>query len=516
MNNLRHLTLTVATAVMAVATVVAAPYQDPLQDTIRPENLGAAVNSKYDDVLPVIAPDGKTLYFCRSNSPDNVGGMRQDIWISTLQADGTWSAAVNVGVPLNNRENNHVFSITPDGNLALVNDVYSDAANPNRVLAIVRKTATGWAMPQPITIRNWYNRSFNREFSLGNDGTTLVMAVERNDAVGGRDLYVSFRENDSVWSEPRNLGPAVNTESDEVTPFLASDGTSLYFASDGRGGYGAFDIFVTKRLDSTWTHWSEPENLGPTINSRRWDLYYTIPARGDYAYFVSYINTLGAGDIFRVPLPEKVRPNPVVLVYGTVLNSKTKQPIEADVTYEDLTTGREIGRARSAPGTGSYKIILPAGTNYGFRASAAGVVSVNANIDLTSLQAYAEINRDLLLVPIEQGQAVPLNNIFFDYAQSTLRPESFPELDRVVAMMKASTTMRIEVGGHTDNRGNEAINKRLSQDRAQAVMSYLVDRGITASRLTAAGYGKARPTATNDTEEGRQRNRRVELTILQP
>jgi len=515
-SNLQHLAIIVATAVMAVATVVAAPSHPMMSDSARPENLGPNVNSKYDDVLPVIAPDGASLYFCRSNSPENVGGMRQDIWMSTLQPDGSWSAAVNVGPPLNNRENNHMFSITPDGNLALINDAYSDGANPNRVLAIVRRTATGWGTPRPIIIRNWYTRSFHREFSLGNDGKTLFMTVERNDAVGGKDLYVSFRENDSTWSEPKNLGPTVNSEGDEATPFFASDGTSLYFASDGRGGYGAFDIFVTKRLDSTWTNWSEPENLGPTINSRRWDLYYTIPARGDYAYYVSYVNTLGAGDIFRVPLPEKVRPNPVVLVYGTVLNKKTKQPIEADVAYEDLSTGREIGISRSAPGTGLYKIILPAGTNYGFRASAPGVVSVSDNLDLTTLDAYAEINRDLYLVPIEQGQAVPLNNIFFDYAKSTLRAESYSELDRVVQMMQASATMRFEVGGHTDNRGNDQINKKLSQDRAKAVMEYIVDRGIDAQRLTAVGYGKARPTATNETEEGRQLNRRVELTILQP
>lgn len=514
--DVRHLAMTVATVILTVATVVAAPSHPFLQDTVRAENLGPAVNSKYDDVLPVIAPDARTLYFCRSNSPENVGGMRQDIWMSTLQDDGTWGKAVNVGAPLNNRENNHMFAITPDGNLALINDAYSDALNPNRVLAIVRRTESGWGTPKPVIIRNWYTRSFHREFSLGNDGKTLIMTVERTDGSGGKDLYVSFRENDSVWSEPKNLGKTVNSAGDEATPFLASDGTSLYFASDGRGGYGAFDIFVTKRLDSTWTTWSEPENLGPTINSRRWDLYYTIPARGDYAYFVSYVNTTGAGDIFRVPLPEQVRPNPVVLVYGKVINKKTGQPIDAAVAYEDLTTGREIGIARSAPGSGDYKIVLPAGSKYGFRASAEGVASVSDNLDLTSTTAYAELRRDLYLVPIEEGQALPLNNIFFDYAKATLRPESFSELDRVVQMLGASTTMQIEIGGHTDNRGSDATNQRLSAERAQAVAAYVVSRGADASRIRAVGYGKARPVATNDTDEGRQLNRRVEITIIKP
>ncbi|MBU3742088.1 MAG: OmpA family protein [Candidatus Kapabacteria bacterium] len=523
MINKQHPAITVATVIMTVATffiamstLVAAPCQPLVSDTVRPVNLGPNVNGKFDDVLPVIAPDGRTLYFCRSNSPENVGGMRQDIWMSTLQDDSTWSKAVNVGPPLNNRENNHMFSITPDGNLALINDAYSDAANPNRALAVTKRTATGWGKPTPITIRNWYTKSFHREFSLANDGKTLLITAERLDSRGGKDVYVSFRENDSVWSEPRNLGQVVNSTGDEATPFIASDGISLYFASDGRGGYGGFDIFVTKRLDSTWTSWSEPENLGPTINSKRWDLYYTIPARGDYAYFVSYDNTIGAGDIFRVLLPAKVRPNPVVLVYGTVMNKKTMQPLEAEVVYEDLATGREIGIARSAPGTGSYKIVLPAGLQYGFRASARDVASVSYNLDLTKQTDYAEIQRDLYLVPLEQGQALPLNNIFFDYAKSTLRAESFSELDRVVMMMTESASMRIEVGGHTDSRGNDATNRKLSQDRAQAVVDYLVGRGVAVARLAAIGYGKTRPTATNDTEEGRQLNRRVEITILQP
>ncbi len=480
-----------------------------------PQNLGPAVNSVYDDILPVIAPDGKTLYFCRSLSPENIGGGRQDIWYAELLPDGTWGRAKNIGTPLNNRDNNYLCSITPDGNTIIVGDGYSDAKNRQRSIAISKRTADGWSVPRAVNIRNFYNNNRFGEYSLSNDGKTMILAVERSDSRGGKDLYVSFREDDTTWTEPQNLGPVVNSVGHEATPFIASDNTSLYFASDGHGGYGAFDVFVTRRLDSTWTNWSEPENLGATINTSGWDLYYTIPANGEFAYYVSYNSSFGAGDIFRVRLPEKVRPRPVVLVYGRVLNKKTNEPIETDIFYEILPQGTEAGLARSTPTTGEYKIVLPAGKSYGFRASAPNFLSVNDNLDLTQLKEYTEIRRDLYLVPIEAGTSVQLNNIFFDYAKASLRSESYPELNRVAKLLVENPGMVIEVGGHTDDRGGDDYNQKLSLARAQSVADYVVKRGnIDPSRTVAVGYGEAKPVATNTTDDGRQKNRRVEVVIL--
>jgi len=411
--------------------------------TYLPVNLGPQVNGPYDDILPVISPDGLTLYFCRSHSPDNIGGGRQDIWYSEMNSMGEWQEARNIGVPLNNRENNYLCSITPDGNLAIVGDGYSDSKNRQRSVAIAYRTVNGWSVPKPLSIKNFYNNNRFGEFSLANDGKTLIMAIERQDSRGGKDLYVSFRNPDSTWKEPLNLGNVINSIGHEATPFIASDNSSLYFASDGHGGYGAFDVFVTRRLDSTWTKWSEPENLGPTINTTGWDLYYTIPASGEFAYYVSYNNTYGAGDIFRIRLPESARPRPVVLVTGRVLNKKTGEPIEGDIAYELLNTGQELGIARSTPSTGAYKIVLPAGERYGFRASADGFISVNENVDLSNIKEYTEIKRDLYLVPIEAGAVIQLNNIFFDYNKWDLRPESNLELDRLVEVMGKFPTMKV-------------------------------------------------------------------------
>ncbi len=480
-----------------------------------PKNLGENINGQYDDILPVIAPDGLTLYFCRSHSPENIGGGRQDIWFSELQPDGSWGVAKNIGIPLNNRDNNYLCSITPDGNTIIVGDGYSSANNRQRSIAISHRTADGWTVPRPVVIKNFYNDNRFGEYTLANDNKTLILAVERKDSRGGKDLYVCFRQEDSTFSEPLNMGPVINSLGHEATPFIASDNSSLYFASDGLGGFGAFDVFVTRRMDSSWTTWSTPENLGPTINTAGWDLYYTIPASGDYAYYVSYSNTYGAGDIFRIRLPEKVRPRPVVLITGRVLNKKTGEPLEADIIYEILPAGTEAGRARSAPLSGQYKIVLPAGGRYGFRAAAPNFLSVNDNLDLSKLTEYTEMRRDLYLVPIEAGSVAELKNIFFDYNKATLRPESFPELNRMAEMLVKTPTMTIEVGGHTDAIGGDAYNQKLSEERAHSVASYILERGsIEPSRISSKGYGKKQPVATNETDEGRQLNRRVEITIL--
>lgn len=502
-----------ALAWAVMATVAVTAQVKPLPEGVTRENLGGGVNGPFNDFAPVIAPDGRTLYFCRSNDPNNIGGGRQDIWVSHVQEDGTWGAAVNVGPPLNNREHNSLMSITPDGNTALVLDNYGAPDGRHRSVAISRRVASGWGEPKSIDIKNYYHLGGERGFTMSNDGKVMVMAINRHDTRGGNDLYVSFRLTDTEWTEPQNMGASINTIGQEGTPFIASDGSSLYFSSTGHGGYGGFDVYVSRRLDTTWTSWSEPVNLGPSINTAGADLYYTIPASGDLAYYVSSVNTRGEGDIFRVFLPDSVRPRPVALIYGKVLNKKTLEPVEADIVYEILETGENVGSARSTPVTGDYKIILPVGHNYGFLASATGYASVSDNIDLTKTTQYVEIRRDLYLVPIEVGQVLALNNIFFDYNKSSLRKESRAELMRLVKILNENPTMEIEVGGHTDDRGSDQYNLRLSGERAKSVAEYVIAQGIPVQRVTHRGYGKHRPVDTNDTEEGRQRNRRVEITI---
>ncbi len=490
------------------------------------ENLGPNINSIYDEVLPVISPDGNTLYVDRKNHPQNYrrpDGMPQDannndnIWYSTQDSDGEWEPLVNIGPTLNNGYGSFVASVTPDGNTLLLGGTYppnGDASKAHFGLWLTHRIAGGWSAPQEVVMKNYYTKALFVEFCLSSDGHTIILSLDRADSYGGKDLYVSFLQPDGTWSEPKNLGPDVNSAADEATPFLASDGKTLYFASEGFSGYGSMDMYISRRLDSTWQHWSEPENLGPQLNTPGWDAYYTVPASGEYAYFVSTENSIGMGDIFRVKLPEALRPRPVLLVSGHVVDAKTDKPVMADIEYENLETGKDIGSARTSPGTGAYKIALPAGEVYGYRAEAPGYVPVSENLDLTKETEYQEIQRDLMLVPIEKGEVVRLNNIFFETAKAELRPESFAELDRVVKLLHDNPNMEIAIGGHTDNVGTASFNDQLSQARAQAVATYLISKGIGTKRLKVKGYGDTKPVATNDTEEGRQLNRRVEFTIV--
>ena len=477
------------------------------------ENLGSGVNSQFEEVYPIISPDGKTLYFDRKDHPSNFG-RNDNIWYSELTPNGKWGPAKIVGRELNNGYGSFAASITPDGNTLLLGGVFVDSNQQQFGIWTSRKLASGWSAPSRVRIDSYYTHNRFMEFCLAADGKTLLISLQRDESYGERDLYACFLRKDGSWTAPKNLGPEINTAADEGTPFLAADGRTMYFGSDGFSAYGSTDMFLSRRLDDSWQHWSEPENLGSDFNTADWDAYFTIPASGDYAYFVSRQGAIGEADIFRAKLPPSLRPLAVVLVVGKVIDAKTGKPLEATIHYEVLPGGKEAGLAHSNAATGEYKISLPVGELYGFRAEAKGYLAVNENLDVKKLEGYSEIQRDLKLVPAEVGQTVRLNNLFFDFNKSQLKSESFAELDRLVELVKASPKMELEIAGHTDNVGNDAANKKLSTDRAKAVYDYLVSKDISSTRLKTIGYGKSKPLASNDTEEGRSQNRRVEFTIL--
>jgi hypothetical protein len=292
------------------------------------ENLGPNVNDAYEQICPVIAPDGKTLFWSNRFHPQNTDSTRDpdEIWYSTFEK-GQWTKAKNIGPPLNTKVPNWVVSVTPDNNSMIVANSYSTPVPPKAgALSITYRTATGWSQPTDILIENIDSRGSYWNFFLSNDRKTLLMTVKRGDTYGYNDVYVSFMQENGIFTEPKNLGPTINSFADEWTPFLASDGTTLYYSSGGKPGYGGSDIFMSKRLDSTWTNWTEPLNLGPEINTTEGDAGFTLTASGEYGYLTSAANSLGGADIFRVKLPNALKPQPVVIIYGKVLNSKTKHP----------------------------------------------------------------------------------------------------------------------------------------------------------------------------------------------
>jgi OmpA-OmpF porin, OOP family len=494
--------------VMALGTIVSEIESEAPVARARPQNLGPGVNSRGTELGPVIAPDGRTLFFTRGGARGN-----QDIWYSHADSAGRWSTAVRMPEPLTNPYNNFVESVTPDGNTLLVGGRYLGNNSIITGLALAHRTLDGWSTPEPLRIRNYYSRSRSVSSCLGSDGGTIIMSLEREGGHGQQDLYVSFRR-DGEWSEPMSLGAMVNTPDVDFAPFLAADGVTLYFASKGHGGFGDADIFVTRRLDSSWSNWSTPANLGPTINSDQWDAYYVIPASGEFVYYGSVNNAIGESDLLRVPLPKEVRPQPVALVSGRVVDSETNEPIAATIRYETLPDGIEVGTARTDPRTGNYAIALPAGRVYAFRAEAEGFLGIGDNVDFMTLDSYIEQSRDLAMVPFEAGQVIALQNLFFDFGQSALRSESFPELERLARLLEVNTTLEIEVSGHTDGVGSATANERLSDARVASVVGYLAAQGIDGARLHTSRYGESQPIAPNETDEGRRRNRRVEFRIV--
>jgi len=518
------------------------------------EQLGSAINTEFSELNPIISPDEKTLYFIRVSHPSNNFGTKnsQDVWYSEQRDNGNWTIARRMPNTINKDQYNDLFSITPDGNKILISGVYHNGRREDMVgISICKRTKTGWSEPEQVVIPKFDDICKGQYLTacLSNDGKTLIMAFSEKKNSKEDNLYVCFLGKDGKWSKPESLGPDINTSSTETTPFLASDNYTLYFASDRKDGLGGTDIWVTKRKDRSWTKWSKPVNLGDKVNTDANEYSFSVAASGEYAYMSTKKNSVGKNDIVRLKLRDtkketpttaalqtstdkseeqknldnggtpidanSIAPTPVVIMSGRVIDDKTGKPIpDAKVIYKSLSNGEE-GEAYTNPSTGEWKIVLPYGAKYSYRAEAKEFIGIEKSLDLTEIKEYKEYKNDLLkLAPIEVGVDVPLNNIFFEYAKAILQPTSFPELDRIADTMKENPNLVIEIQGHTDNVGSNESNQKLSQDRAEAVRKYLLSKKIQTARITSVGYGETKPIATNDTEEGRAQNRRVQLAIV--
>lgn len=529
------------TLVFVLATFAYAAIAQPLNDApvtlkeqkeniinantiLKIENLGPNINTDLSELRPTISADGNILFFICQNHPANTkyNSVRnsQDIWYAVRDSAGKWSEAMHMGFPLNTYHYNAVFWISPDNNRILIRNAYINGDYVGNGVSMSYLNKYGyWSKPEMLKIKNYqkYDRGRQNGATMAHDGQTLLLYMSEDKGGDLNDIYVCFLAKDGTWTEPKTLGKKINLPKyDEMTPYLAADGATMYFSSNRPGGLGDNDIWMTKRLDSTWQKWSDPVNLGAPINTADWDAFFTLDAGGEYAYLTSSFNSLGESDIVRVKLLEVERPDPVVLVSGNVFNAKTKQPLSASLIYETLPDGVEVGNAVSSPTDGAFKIVLPYDNNYSIRATADHFFAQSENLNLDSLvkAGYKEIHKDLYLVPIEIGQVVRLNNVFFDFDKSTLRPESFVELDRVVTLLAENPAIEIEMSAHTDNRGSDDYNFKLSDSRARSVMEYILSKGIATSRIISQGYGETKPVASNDTDENRQLNRRVEFKIL--
>ncbi len=503
---------------------------DEISNDYVPVALGPNINSEYNELRPLVTPDGKILFFSRQHHPENMGGARdkEDIWFANRDTiTGDWLKAENVGRPLNNKGPNFISSISSDGQTVLLllgNAYYSKNRMTQGVSISTRKEDGTWAKPKNLDIIDDYNLSDKANYFLTDDKETILMSVERKDSYGDRDLYVTFLQEDGSWSTPLNLGSTVNSAAEEASPYLASDGKTLFFSSKGFSGYGGYDIYLTRRLDDTWQNWSEPENLGAGFNSREDDIFFNFTDNDEYAYFTrgSETNT----DIYKVKLPYYQKPemlasmmsgnykNPdiIVAIKGKAFDSSTGKPIESSIEFIRMDDNASIELV-SADTTNGYRINIAPYFKYRIIAKSDGYYNTIDTIDLTALRKSAEIVKNLYLDPIIKDEPIVLQNVYFDFDSDVIRPESFPELNRISEMLLDNPTLHMTIDGHTCDIGTDEYNLGLSMRRARSIVRYLEDKGVPPTNLEYHGYGESRPKMPNTCEANRKMNRRVEFEL---
>jgi outer membrane protein OmpA-like peptidoglycan-associated protein len=459
---------------------------------------------------PVISADGKTLYFARTRAGID-GSVITDIWVSTISSTGQFSEPQLLQGNLRSRYGIVVVSVSPDNNtLYCTGKLTADTPPEDRIFTF-RRMIAGWSRPQTIKIRDLHQLGATSDYCFGPDQKTLIMGMVRDTTSGGMDLYVSFLdETANEWSQPMWLGSSINSPYNEVTPFLAADGTTLFFSCDKPGNVGELEVYYSTRLDNSWRNWSQPKRLDAPVNRKGRTSYFTIDASGTYAYFAWRPNVYSTTDIYRYRLEKKTAR--ALLLQGRITD-EFGSPLEAVIRYERLDNDQDKGIAHSHPLTGEYSIVLPYGAKYSIYAERKDHYPVSAYVETSTDDTLTILQKDITLITLKKDVSIRLNNIFFESDKAELLQESRSELERLIAFLRQQPTVTITLEGHTDSTGSRMHNITLSQLRAEAIKKYLTAAGIHADRLRAIGYGPDKPAAANTTEEGRAMNRRVEFRI---
>ena len=471
----------------------------------KPVNMGPEINTAADEYMPVATADESELIFTRTINNN------EDFYISLKKA-GKWQNAE----PLSRRINTPDFnegsqSISQDGKYLFFTGCNRPDGLGRCDIYISQWKGNDWSTPfdlsPPVNTSGWESQP-----SLSADGRTLYFVSNRKGGLGGYDIWKSTLT-DKGWGEPENLGPNINTSFDEQSPFIHPDDSTLYFCSNGWPGMGNKDLFLS-RLGKDG-QWQKPVNLGYPINSNGNENGLTITASGNYAFFASdVINGFGGTDLYTFELPQFARPHTVTYVKGIINDAQTKQPLEAAVEIIDLQKNVPVYQDYSSAEEGDFLATLTSGKNYGLNISRNGYMFYSENFSLIGHEPKNPFNITVLLQPIAVGSKVVLKNIFFDINRFDLRPESMAELQKLIDFMKLNPTVKIEISGHTDDLGNDAVNQTLSENRAKSVYQFLSAHNIDPSRLLYKGYGKTQPLVPNISDENRALNRRTEFKII--
>jgi outer membrane protein OmpA-like peptidoglycan-associated protein/tetratricopeptide (TPR) repeat protein len=475
----------------------------------RPINLGNGINSPEDELMPSLTADDRYLYFTRV---ERIGRYRtEDIYFSENK-NGVWQQAQPLGESINTLEfNEGAQCISPSGKYLFFTSCDRPSSIGSCDIYFSKRVGDEWEKGKNLgPVIN--TRAKETQPYIAGDGRTLYFVSARPGGYGAGDIYESTLGDDGQWSAPKNLGPNINTEFDEERPFIHPDGQTLYFSSRGHEGMGGADLFMSRRQPDG--SWGPAVNLGYPINTYGDEIGLVVTSDGRWAYFASeQPDTRGGMDIYKFELPESLRPQPVSYVKGTVTDRGTGGPLATKIQFFDLATGAVYSSASSDPKSGEYLATLPTGRNYACQISKEGYLFYSANFSLEKIKEGLPYIMDIQLQKIQVGSAVVLNNIFFETNSYELKDESKTELNTLIDLLTKNPTLRIEIGGHTDNTGIEKENEVLSQNRAKSVNDYLVAKGISADRLSYKGYASTKPIADNKTDEGRAKNRRTEFKV---
>ena len=479
-----------------------------------PANIGDSINTTLDEYWPSLSVDERTIvYTVRLPKEPEVGikgtKWQEDFYTSTRNEDGTWSKGIPVGSPLSTVFNEGAQSLSSDGKTMYYTicqgdcDLYFSTINSDG----------SWGHPLKLPPAINSEKSSEKQPSISPDGQMLYFVSNRPGGLGGFDIWVSVKNPNEVWGNAVNLGQPVNSPGNEQSPFIHFDNKTLYFSSNDHIGMGGQDIFVSHLTDSG--KWSEPLNLGYPINTCKNEEGLVVNAIGKTAYYSSnYIPDKGM-DIYTFELYPEIQPIPSSYVTGTIRDYTTLKPVEAHISLIDLQSKRETMNSYSSV-TGGFMVCLPSDNSYALFAQAPGYLFYSENFNLKGLYSFDKpYHLDVLLKPVRQGEVTIMRNVFFETDSYELLPESTVELDRVVETLSENPTIKVEIGGHTDNQGAPDYNQKLSERRAKSVVDYLLSKSVSPERVSWKGYGESQPVAPNSSPEGRAMNRRTELKILE-
>lgn len=469
-----------------------------------PRNMGDSINSFESEYFPSLTIDGKKLVFTR-----RVGDRNEDFFESDREAD-KWRKAYPMPGKVNTDNNEGAQNISQDGSILFFTGCNFPQGQGSCDLYYSINTPNGWSEPIPAG-RNINTDQWETQPSLSPDKKALYFTARGPGSFGGSDIFVSYINDKGVWGIPQNLGKNINTIGDESSPFMHADNQTLYFTSDGLTGYGGDDLFIVRKKNDG--KWGIPQNMGYPVNTIENEGSIVVTSDGETAYYASdRSDTRGGLDIYTFTLRKDLRPYRTLWIKGKVFDKKTNAGLPSSVELIDLSSRIPLLKVQTDE-QGNYLITLPMGKDFAFNVNRKGYLFYSENYSLTKTVNDSTYEKNIALQPIEKNATIVLKNIFYETGKFDLQPESLAELDKVVQLLNDNPTLKIEIGGHTDNVGTPASNNTLSNNRSQSVVKYLVSKGIVATRLTSKGYGATVPLADNNTDAGKAQNRRTVLKV---